>query len=350
MLNPAVHFKSIVDEARSVILCGGTMSPTAFVQQQLFSTLPPSKIDVFSCGHIVAPERILGVCIDQGPSGVPFDFTHRSRALPRQMDELGRLLYNLSRIVPDGIVCFVPSFAYLGQLLRRWGATGDLQRISQRKRGGVMVEPRRAEDVAEMLERYTRSIRVQEEDAEGERSAGSNSGPSKSGAVLMSVVGGKMSEGINFSDELARCVVMVGLPYPNPTDVELRAKMEYLDNKQREQRQEREQQEQRVAAGVGEAGAGGAIVPALSGGSGREFYESLCMKAVNQSIGRAIRHQGDYASILLVDQRYSTNSRVRDRLPGWIRERVIAPPNFGQSFASVARFFKGRAAAAAAGT
>ena len=45
-----------------------------------------------------------------------------------------------------------------------------------------------------------------------------------------------MSEGINFSDGLARCVVMVGLPYPDKSDPELVQKMNYLDAQERQQR------------------------------------------------------------------------------------------------------------------
>jgi chromosome transmission fidelity protein 1 len=34
---------------------------------------------------------------------------------------------------------------------------------------------------------------------------------------------------------------------------------------------------------------------------GSDYYENLCMKTLNQSIGRAIRHINDYACILLLD-------------------------------------------------
>ena len=58
------------------------------------------------------------------------------------------------------------------------------------------------------------------------------------------------------------------------------------------------------------------------------------MKAVNQSIGRSIRHSRDYASIVLVDQRYERAS-VRGKLPEWIGAQLQVCPRFGQAFAAV---------------
>ena len=79
------------------------------------------------------------------------------------------------------------------------------------------------------------------------------------GALLMAVVGAKLSEGLNFTDDLARAVVMVGLPYPNASSPELKERLEYVSNLSK-QKGEKED-------------------------AGKELYENLCMNAVNQSIG-----------------------------------------------------------------
>ena len=49
------------------------------------------------------------------------------------------------------------------------------------------------------------------------------------GAVLMGVCRGKLSEGIDFSDDAARCVIVFGIPYPNYVDPKVILKKHYLD-------------------------------------------------------------------------------------------------------------------------
>ena len=44
---------------------------------------------------------------------------------------------------------------------------------------------------------------------------------------------------------------------------------------------------------------------AYASSPGREYFEDLCMKAVNQCIGRVIRHRGDWATVVLADVRWT---------------------------------------------
>lgn len=106
------------------------------------------------------------------------------------MDEVGQSIVNLCNVIPDGIVCFFPSFTYLDQVYKRWASSESnniLDRIQKRKK--VFKEPRESNQVENTLREYTLQI---------------DSPDKNMGALLLCVVNGKMSEGINFSDRLGR--------------------------------------------------------------------------------------------------------------------------------------------------
>lgn len=177
----------------------------------------------------------------------------------------------------------------------------------------------------------------------------------------MAVIGAKLSEGLNFSDDLvsfklvglavrsglsfknltneyqARAVVVVGLPFPNINSPELQERMKYVNKLSKEAGSQKD--------------------------AGRELYENLCMNAVNQSIGewasiadarslnenvdhllgRAIRHQRDWASLILLDSRFSS-SRIRDKLPKWISEDTEVSETFGSAVKSLGTFYRSKRA------
>ncbi|XP_065798967.1 ATP-dependent DNA helicase DDX11 isoform X2 [Muntiacus reevesi] len=307
LLNPAVHFAQVVKECRAVVIAGGTMQPVSDFREQLLAGagVEAERVVEFSCGHVIPPDHILPLVICSGPSNQTLDFTYQKRGLPQMMDETGRILCNLCNVVPGGVVCFFPSYEYQHQVCAHWEKSGLLARLTIRKK--IFQEPKRANKVEQVLLEYSRCIKhCGQGQARG----------TETGALLLSVVGGKMSEGINFSDDLGRCVVMVGMPYPNIMSPELQEKMAYLD--------------QTLSRAPGQARPGKVLV------------ENLCMKAVNQSIGRAIRHQKDFASIVLLDQRYASLA-IRAKLPAWIRDRVEVKATFGPAFAALRKFHREKA-------
>uniref|UniRef100_A0A3P9CYR4 DEAD/H (Asp-Glu-Ala-Asp/His) box helicase 11 n=1 Tax=Maylandia zebra TaxID=106582 RepID=A0A3P9CYR4_9CICH len=296
LLNPAVHFAQVLEECRAVIIAGGTMQPVSdFKQELLFSAgVGEERITEFSCGHVIPPENILPLVLCSGPSGQELEFTFQNRDTPRMMDETGRILSNICNVVPGGVVCFFPSYDYSKRIISHWEASGTLTRLANKKK--IFQEPKKANQVEQVLNEFSRCIQRCSADCSG-----------LTGALLFSVVGGKMSEGINFSDDLGRCVVMVGMPYPNIKSPELQEKMSYLDKH----------------------------LPHSQGRSpGQALIENICMKAVNQSIGRAIRHRGDYSSVVLCDRRYSRPATL-SKLPTWIKDRTTTHTTFGPAFAAL---------------
>ncbi|KAI3647445.1 hypothetical protein MP228_007666 [Amoeboaphelidium protococcarum] len=293
LLNPSELFADVVREARCVILAGGTMEPV----DEYLSIIPTEFHDDifrFSCDHIIPPDNLCLISLKQGPSKQQLHFTYENRSNEAMIKELFVTLYNLTSVVPNGLVVFFPSYSTMDSILASWTKDKFMDRLSKKK--DIYTEPKLQQDLDNVFKSYGESALSQK------------------GAILFSVVGGKMSEGINFKDELCRCVLMVGLPYPSIASVEIQVKMAYLDDQKRSN-----------PLGI----------------SGKEYYENLCMKAVNQSIGRAIRHKNDYAAIVLVDQRYD-NDKIVKKLPHWMTTNMHRLETFGESMITLTRFFQAK--------
>ena len=106
---------------------------------------------------------------------------------------------------------------------------------------------------------------------------------------------GKVSEGLDFADNNARAVICVGIPFPSYKDAQVKLKMTYNDKKNQEN---------------------GKFL------NGRDWYEIQAFRALNQALGRCIRHRKDWGAILMVDQRYGINRRYVDSLSKWVRNGV----------------------------
>jgi chromosome transmission fidelity protein 1 len=328
MLNPSVHFAPIVAQARSVVLLGGTMQPFSYFTSILFPHVPRNRLRLLSCQHVVPAKQVGALVVPhaeytvdaagtnggQGARRINFEFTYDKRLQLEMTTALFQALVEICSHTPGGVVVFCTSFQYLDALLARWRNSKLLPKLDAIKR--VFAESRansRTENGDHdahhattaggdnVWDAYKRQVEKHPEE----------------GALLFSVINGKLSEGINFSDELARCVVVVGLPYPDVRDPVLQEKMRYVSTVEADAAHIRGTDGAVSTRGMGVGN--GLVVPASGATStaGRRLCESMCMKAVNQSIGRAIRHSADYACVVLLDRRY-LQDQLRAQLPGWI--------------------------------
>lgn len=107
----------------------------------------------------------------------------------------------------------------------------------------------------------------------------------RGGAVFLGAQGGRTSEGVDFPGNQMESVIVVGVPYAEPTP-RVKAQIEYYDKR----------------------------FP----GYGREYgYNLPAMKKATQAAGRPIRTLEDRGAIIFLDNRYSM-SYCRNFLPSWI--------------------------------
>uniref|UniRef100_A0A8C3NYB5 DNA 5'-3' helicase n=1 Tax=Cyanoderma ruficeps TaxID=181631 RepID=A0A8C3NYB5_9PASS len=290
-LNPAVAFSDL-NEVRTIVLTSGTLSP-----MDSFSSELGVKFSIqLEANHVIRNSQVWVGTVGAGPNGRKLCATFQHTETFEFQDEVGALLLSVCQTLGQGILCFLPSYKMLDKLKDRWMHTGLWRKLEDVKT--VIAEPQGGakSDFDELLQIYYDAIKCKGE---------------KDGALLIAVCRGKVSEGLDFCDENARAVVTIGIPFPNVKDLQVELKRKYND-------------QHKSTRGLL---------------SGSQWYEIQAYRALNQALGRCIRHRNDWGALILVDDRFRNNpNKYITGLSKWIRQQLRHHGSFGSALESLQAF------------
>ncbi|KAF8447968.1 hypothetical protein L210DRAFT_3610142 [Boletus edulis BED1] len=264
-LDPSLAIKPVFEHFSSVVITSGTISPLDMYPKMLQFT--PVVQETYPM--TLTRNAFLPLVITRGSDQVAISSRFEVRNDPAVVRNFGSILVEYSKIVPDGIVAFFPSYLYMESIVAAWNDMGILNEVWKNKL--IFVETPDANETSIALENYRRAC------------------DNGRGAVLLSVARGKVSEGIDFDHNYGRAVIMFGVPYQYTESRILKARLEYL----------------RDAYRIRES----------------EFLGFDAMRNAAQCVGRVLRGKTDWGLMVFADKRFARADK-RAKLPRWINQYI----------------------------
>ena len=203
-MNPSYIFRKLVDEEqpRSIILTSGTLSPMKILYTELRTHFKVKLVNE----HFIEDHRVFATIIKEDLHGNELKFNFENKDMKKSYREVGFLLYRIEKKIKGGILIFFTSYTHLHDCYASWLESGLT--FGKNK---VFHEEKEHEATMKNYEAYIKYVKE------------TNSG------IFLCVCRGKLSESLNFSDNLARACVVVGIPYFLVQDSRVILKKNYLD-------------------------------------------------------------------------------------------------------------------------
>ncbi|KAJ3195239.1 hypothetical protein HK101_000768 [Irineochytrium annulatum] len=262
-----IAMKPVFERFSSVIITSGTLSP-----MDLYPTLlgfRPAVVQSYQMS--LTRTCFLPLTITRGSDQVAVSSKFEVRNDVAVVRNYGNILIEFARVVPDGLVCFFPSYLYLESIVASWNELGMLQDVLKYKL--VFIETPDAAETTLALENYRKVETATFLQPINVMKACNNG----RGAVLLSVARGKVSEGVDFDHNYGRAVILFGIPY--------QARLEYLRDNSRIRE--------------------------------NDFLTFDAMRHGAQCVGRVLRGKTDYGLMVFADKRFARADK-RSKLPKWI--------------------------------
>jgi len=273
--NPALAFRKF-KSARTVIVASGTLSPIISFESELGVKFEQKLM----ARHVIHRDQIwtgsLSAAVSIGNHLTPLSLHKYNQNRPEIQDFLGERILRICQIVPCGVVVFLPSYTLLNALRARWESYPHefplLPRLGTLKSIFLEESGQNSTEFKQQMADYKRKV------TDGH------------GCILFAIFRGKVSEGVDFKDDEARCVVTVGIPHLPLFNPDVKVKRAYNDKRN-------------------------AVDPKYL--SGDSWYSCQAFRAVNQALGRCIRHKEDWGALVILDSRFS-ESKNYSKLSRWI--------------------------------
>ena len=333
---PGVAMRALKEKgARCVVLTSGTLSPMSSFASELALPFPVRLENP----HVIAPDQVWGGVVPVGPSGKRLNSSYRFRDTDEYKAELGNAIVNFARVVPDGLLVFFPSYGVMRASVEFWrghGTPSVWDRVCAAKH--AVVEPQDKKEFAAAFAEFNAALGLElpkSANADANR-LGNGAGPldggsgvarHRGGAAFFAVCRGKVSEGIDFPDRAGRAVILTGIPYAPKADAKVRLKRGFLDEKKANAERGSD-----VSVNRDRGVDAGQL-------TGEAWYSQTAMRAVNQALGRVIRHRNDHGAVVLLDERFGYGN-TRNQLSVWLRPAIQSFDAFGPAAAQLSRFFK----------
>ena len=265
-LDASLAFSQVL-QLKRIVLAGDNISPLAIYSQML--DFEPISMVNYSISHY--RNCHLPVVVARGT-----DQTHLTSTITlgrnlNGVNNYGKLIVELCKVVPDGIVGFFPSMPFLQEIIGYWSKFGILQTILEHKL--LFVEALDRERSSLIVDDYKHAI------------------DNGYGAVLFAVADGEITKATQFPGAYGRACVLFGFPEPQNIDLSIKCRAEFLDQKFQ--------------------------IPK------EEFHLFNSVRIAEHCASGILCSKEDYAMILLADMRFN-KEEARSVLPTWIANNITA--------------------------
>lgn len=147
--NPATSFSIVTKSCRSIILTSGTLYPFDSFKSELGINFQ----SVLEATHVINLQKQLFACIiSQGKDRESYQITHKTndsytfqgmfvqRYFANNTDSLGNTLLEYCLSIPNGVLCFFPSYTLMDKVIARWNNTGFAAKLQKCKKVHIGID------------------------------------------------------------------------------------------------------------------------------------------------------------------------------------------------------------------